>query len=129
VSEVVWYKIENGKFDDAQRLLDGITDKPDKLTRVYIELLRARIALGRKDFTGALTRLEAIQDNSTGEERRYNIALCHLGLGDQARAIALLEDITKSYRKGSALWRRAEKNWYHAAKAKLKELNAAHKAA
>lgn len=122
VSEVAWYKIEAGHIDEAQDLLAGIDSKPDRMTAVTLQLLRARILAAKGDAAGALAILESMTDSGVGEERRYYIAACYATLGRKPEATALLEDIIRAYRRGGAIWRRTEKRWFLAAKKARKSL-------
>lgn len=124
ISEVAWYKVEAGKYDEAQRLLDNAAGKIQKTTALKMQLLRGRILLGRRQYKPALELFTGLMAESLGEEPRYYQALCHAGLGNRTQAVALLQDIAKAYRKGNAIWRRAEKPWYQSAKRKLQELTA-----
>ncbi len=124
VAEVAWYKIEAGHVEGAQALLDGIDSKPDRMTAVNLNLLRARILAARGDSAGALKILEGLVDSSVGEERRYALALCHARLGQKAEALSVLEDIIRAYRRGGAIWRRAEKHWFQAAMKAKRDIEA-----
>lgn len=69
-----------------------------------------------------MTALSLLLNAYLGEEPKYNMALCHLRLGETDSAVKILNGITKSFRKGTALWRRTEKEWYRAARQTLKEI-------
>jgi len=125
IAEVAWYKVELGKYDEAQRLLDNAAGKIQKTTALKLQVLRGRILLGRRQYKPALELFTGLMAEGLGEEPRYYRALCLAGLGDRTQAGALLQDITKAYRKGNTIWRRAEKPWYQSAKRKLQELTAA----
>jgi len=59
-----------------------------------------------------------------GEEPRYHLGQCLFRMGRREQARELFTDITRKYRKGGALWRRAEKNWFKAAQKALAEITA-----
>lgn len=122
ISEVAWYKVAVGKLADAEQLLLQANTRNNKQAGRRIDLLKARIWLGNRKYQEALDILSSLPPVNLGEEPRYYAALCHLGLGNVPEAARLLTAITKSFRKGSKVWRRSEKAWYKAATLKLKEI-------
>jgi hypothetical protein len=122
VAEVAGYKVAVHKHDEAEQLLARANVKGNRQAARRIELIRTRILYGRRKYGEALAAFTALQPLILGEEIRYHIALCHLGLGDIPTATKILDDITRYYRKGGKLWRRSEKAWYMAARRRLKEI-------
>ena len=124
ISEVAWYKVAIEKYAEAEQLLLKADTKRNKIAKHRIDLLHARILLGNQRYEEAKHAFTALQSAGLGEEPRYYAALCHLGLGETQEGMAILTDITKSFRKGNRIWRRAEKTWFEAARRKLKEVQA-----
>ena len=122
IAEVAWYKVALGKYAEAEQLISQANTRNNKQARLRIELLKARILYGHRKYDEALAAFTALQPATLGEECRYYIALCHLGLGNAAQATQVLNDIMKYFRKGGKLWRRSQKAWYKAAALKLKEI-------
>ena len=122
VAEVAGYKVAVRKYDEAEQLLSEVNTKGNKQAARRIDLIRARILYGRRRYGEALAAFTALQPVILGEETRYHVAMCHLGLGDTTAAAKILDDITRYYRKGGKLWRRSEKEWYMAARRRLKEI-------
>lgn len=122
VSEVAWYKVAIGKLAEAEQILAKVDAKNNKQARSRIDLLKARILLGNKRCQEAMDLLSSLPSVNLGEEPRYYMALCHLALGNVPEGVRMLTAITKSFRKGSKVWRRSEKAWYKAATLKIKEI-------
>ena len=122
VAQVAGHKVTVGKYDEAERLLPHANVKGNRQAARRIELIRARILYGKMNFREALTAFTALKPVILGEEPRYHMAMCHLGLGDPAAATGILEDIMKYYRRGGKLWRRSEREWYMAAKQSLAKI-------
>ena len=120
ISEVSWYKLELGKVEEAAEMISKAQTRGNRAAVPKLALLQARVKYGRFQYGEALETLESL--NNLGEEPRYYGALCKLALGDLVKGKEQLEDIIKKYRRGTGVWRRAEKVWFKAAKMKLKEL-------
>jgi len=125
IAEVAWYKLAVGKLTEAEQLLAQADTKFNKTAKARIDLLQARVLLGHRRFDAARTLLESLVPAALGEEPRYHLALCLLKMGKRDQARQLLTDITRKYRGGGAIWRRAEKQWYKSAKARIRELQSA----
>ena len=121
IAEVVWYKLAVGKLTEAETLLAQADTKFNRTAKARIDLLQARVLLGHRKFDAARALLESLAAAALGEEPRYHLGICLLRMGRRDQARELLTDITRKYRKGGALWRRAEKNWFKAAKQALAE--------
>jgi len=128
IAEVAWYKLAAGKLTEAEQLLAQADTKFNKTAKARIDLLQARVILGHRKFDAARQLLESLVPTSLGEEPRYYLGLCLLRMGRRDQARELLTDITRKYRKGGAIWRRAEKNWFKAAKQALAESDTAQRA-
>ncbi len=124
IAEVAWYKLAVGKLTEAEALLAQADTKFNKTAKVRIDLLQARVHLGHRRFDAARALLESLVPAALGEEPRYHLGICLLRMGHRDQARELLTDITRKYRKGGAIWRRAEKNWFKAAKQALAEIDA-----
>jgi len=122
VAEVAGHKVAVGKYDEAERLLQQANVKGNRQAARRIELIRARILYGKRNYGEALAAFTALKPVILGEETRYHMAMCHAGLGDPTAATAILEDIMRYYRRGGKLWRRSEKGWYVAARRSLGEI-------
>jgi hypothetical protein len=122
ISQVAWYQVEIGKCAEAEQLILKANTRNNKVARRRIDLLKARILLDRRNYEEAMSGFTALQSAHLGEEPRYYMALCHLGLGNTEEALRVLNEIRKYFRTGGKLWRRSEKTWYKAACQKLKEI-------
>ena len=125
IAEVAWYKLAVGKLNEAEQLLAQADTKFNKTAKARIDLLQARVLLGHRKLDAARALLESLVPAALGEEPRYHLGICLLRMGRRDQARAILSDITRKYRKGGAIWRRAEKNWFKAAKQALAESAAA----
>jgi len=123
IAAVAWYKVEVGKLTEAEKTIAQANTKSNKFAKNRIELLNARILFGYKRYEEAKTALSVLQSALLGEEPRYYMALCHWKLGDTESALKVLHNITKSFRKGSVVWRRSEKTWYKSARQTIKEIS------
>ncbi len=124
IAEVVWYKLAVGKLTEAEQLLAQADTKFNKTAKARIDLLQARVLLGHRKFEAARALLETLVPAALGEEPRYHLGQCLFRMGRREQARELFTDITRKYRKGGALWRRAEKNWFKAAQKALAEIAA-----
>ena len=122
IAEVARHQLAVGKLAEAERLLAQADTTHNKSAKTRLDLLHARILLERQRYAEAGAALTPLVISSLGEAPRYYLALCHLGLGDRKRSLDLLADITKKYRNGGAIWRRAEKNWFKLAKQQIREI-------
>ena len=122
IAEVAGHQLAVGKLAEAELLLARANTRNNRTAKTRIDLLQARVLLGRQRYAEAKVALESLVSAALGEEPRYYLALCLLGLGERARSLELLTDITQKYRKGGAIWRRAEKEWFTAAKQKIRDI-------
>lgn len=128
IAEVVWYKLAVGKNAEAEQLLAQANTKHNKHWKTHLDLLLARVRFAQGEFAAARRMFEVLVPTDLGEEPRYYLALCLLKLEQRDAALQLLTDITKKYRKGGVIWRRAEKNWFKAAKRAINEIQLADRA-
>ena len=129
IAEVSWFQLAVGKLAEAEQLLARADTKNNRTAKARLDLLTARVLFGHGRFAEAKAALEPLVLNALSEEPRYHLALCHLGLGEREKALQLLTSITQKYRKGSAIWRRAEKDWYKLAKSKTRDIQFANRKA
>lgn len=122
IAEVARHQLEAGRLADAEQLVARANTKNHKSARTRLDLLQGRILFGHQRYAEALAVFEPLLPAALGEEARYYFALCHLGVGEREKALELFTDITKKYRKGGAIWRRAEKDWFKAAKQKIRDI-------
>lgn len=120
VSEASWYKLELGRADEAAAMLARVSAGRDRQLQARLALLHARVKLCRGEFAAAQADFDALQDSMLGEEPRLFAADCRARLGRFEESRALYQDIIRKYRKGTPVWRRAEKAWFKLAKARLK---------
>jgi len=123
IAEVARHKIAVGKLAEAEALISQANTTNNKFARIRLDLLSARILFAQNRFKEAKNAFSLLQTAHLGEEPRYHVALCHWHLMETDAALKVLNDITKSFRKGTALWRRSEKVWYKAARQTLEEIN------
>ncbi|HLP09008.1 MAG TPA: hypothetical protein VK178_12650 [Opitutaceae bacterium] len=122
IAEVAWYELAVGKLAESETLLDQADAKHNRVAKARLDLLRARVLLGKNDLAGAHALLVSLVPIVLGEEPRYHLGRCLAAMGRHAEARELFTDITRKYRKGGAIWRRAEKNWFKLARRALDEL-------
>jgi len=125
IAEVVCFKLAVGKIAEAGSLLDQADAKHNRTAKARLDLLRARVLLGQNECTAARALLESLVPAALGEEPRYHLGRCLLKMGSRDEARTLFADILHKYRKSGAIWRRAEKPWFKAAKQALAECAAA----
>lgn len=122
ISEVAWHQMAVGKYTEASQLIARADTRHNKIARNRLDLLKARILMVNGNYADALPAFTALQCANLGEAPRYYMALCLLGLDRPTEATALLNDITRRYRKAGKLWRRAEQNWYRESVRTLKTI-------
>jgi hypothetical protein len=125
IAEVVCFKLAVGKLTEAEQLLVQADAKHNRTAKARLDLLRARVLLGKGEATAARALLESLVPAALGEEPRYHLGRCLLKMGSRDEAHALFTDILHKYRKSGAIWRRAEKPWFKDAKQALAECDAA----
>jgi hypothetical protein len=122
IAEVARYALAVGKLAEAEALIARADAQRNRIAKARLDLLQARVLLGKTDFAAARALLESLLPAALGEEPRYHLGVCLQKLGHRDEARELLTDITRKYRKGGVIWRRAEKEWFKAAKQTLSEL-------
>ncbi len=81
---------EQGRHDEALRMFQARWDEPGANTRVLASLVHTLGRMGRR--VEALERLAQLQQEAAaGRVPALNLAIAHLGLGQDGRAITLLE--------------------------------------
>lgn len=123
IANVAWYKLAVGKLAEAEQLIAQADASNNRFAGQRLALLKARILLGYQKYAEAKAAFSGLQSAHLGEEPRYYLAVCHWKLGERKEALAILNNILTSYRRGSAIWRRAEKDWYQAARDMVGEIN------
>ena len=96
----------------------------DRIMRMELDLLRARALVGLHKTEEAETILRQLSLSYIGEEARYRLAELLATTGRQKEGRALLEEITRKFRKGNASWRKTEREWFQKAKVELKKRRA-----
>jgi hypothetical protein len=87
-----------------------------------LKLLQARVLAGQGDLKAAEKIWKGLEPSRLSEEPVYRLALAALQAGDKEEARRGLKEIRTRYRKGNAIWRRDEKQWFKLAGQKLGEM-------
>jgi transcriptional regulator with GAF, ATPase, and Fis domain len=98
--EAIERALETGRFDEADRALEGMGAPRGELETVRVGLARARIALGKGDTTRAVAELAAVQGPAlklpTRRAWQAVRARAHLRAGEYGEAARLAQDVVEA---------------------------------
>ena len=114
--------LQMDKGPEALDVLNQVRVERDKWLEMKRSLLKGWALQCVGQLAEAETMLRSLAAIFPGDEPRYRLGLVLLARGRKEEAAGLFEDIIQKFRKAGPAWRRAEREWFRLAKARLKEL-------
>lgn len=108
--------LELGEPDDAQSCLDRCCERLRNDEERAISLARARILSMQGRLAEAEPLFRDVTKGRRSEAPRYYHAEALVQAGRVDEANAILDDMLKRYRSGTPVYRRLERDWFHAAR-------------